>query len=155
MMKRLFLVVMAAMTLYSCGQQPQQQTEEPAVETRQISDLVSDPMVYENQTVKFEGMIGHICRHSGDKLRLVQTTDEAYSIEVMLGEMASQFSPEMEGQQMVLVGTLKTKVANLEDHTHEGEEECETTEQAIQMLKEKGVDPEITAYVELIRVEEK
>ncbi len=163
MMKRAFFLVVAAMTMYSCGQQPSgQQAQEPEIETRQISQLVSEPMTYENQVVRLEGMIGHICRHSGDKMRIIQTTDDAYSIEVMLMDQASQFSPEMEGQELVLVGTLKTEVVNMDEleaaHVHEGEEgdhECETTTEALEKMKEKGINPEIRTYVELVRVEEK
>ncbi len=163
MMKRAFLLVVVAMAMYSCGQQPaEQQAQEPVIETRLISQLVSEPMTYENQVVRLEGMIGHICRHSGDKMRIVQTTDDAFSIEVMLMDQASQFSPEMEGNELVVVGTLKTEVVNMDEleaaHVHEGEEgdhECETTTEALEKMKEKGINPEVRTYVELIRVEEK
>lgn len=160
-MKRILLLLVITMFIGSCAQQP---AAEQTVETHQISELVMEPMLYDNQIVRFEGMISHICRHSGDKMRIVQTSDDSYSILVMLGEMASQFNPEMEGNEVVLLGTMKAEVMNIgdleeaHDHEHEGEEhghECSSTEEAIQKLQEKGIDPDIRAYVELMGVEQK
>jgi hypothetical protein len=161
MMKRALMLLIAVGMFYACNQQAGQMTEQP-VEVRPIAELVSNPMAFEDHQVKFEGMIGHVCRGSGDKMRVVQIDQDAYSILVMLGDMAGQFNPEMEGSEVVVTGTLKTQVANMEaleedhdhEHGHEGEDHaCDSTEEAIKRLKEKGIDPDIRAYVELTNVE--
>lgn len=163
MMKRFILLFVVAMAMISCSQQNTQQNE-AVIEEYQISALVSDPMAFENQVVRLEGVISHICRHSGDKMRVVQVDDDAYSIQVMLGDLKSQFNPEMEGKHVELVGTLKVQLMNLasleeeHDHEHEGEEEghgCSSTEEAIRKLQEKGISPDLRANVELINVEVK
>ena len=154
-MKRFALLLVAGLIFASCGQQGAKQ-EEAEVVMFEIADLVSTPMDYENQEVRIEGLINHLCRHSGDKLRLAEFGGEGLSIEVMLGEFASQFNPEMEGQELVVTGVLKTAVSNMDaleaelEHAHEGEEghECETTQEAVAKMKELGIDPNILAYIE-------
>ncbi|MEE4176922.1 MAG: hypothetical protein V2I46_05370 [Bacteroides sp.] len=155
-MKRFALLLFAGLFFASCGQQGAKQ-EEAEVATIGIAELVTTPMDFENQEVSIEGVINHMCRHSGDKLRLAEIGGEGLSIEVMLGEFASQFNPELEGKELAVTGILKTSVSNMDaleaelENAHEGEEghECETTEEAIAKMKELGIDPNIVAYIEM------
>lgn len=180
-MKRVLLAFFAGILLVSCGIQSSPQAE-GTVEDHLIAEIVSNPVEMEDQLVRFEGTIGHICRHSGDKMRVVQGDDEAYSILVMLGEFAPSFNPELEGMEVIATGVVKTEVLNMaalnatEEHVHdedcEHEEEgmahqeegmaheeaghdCESTQEAIALLKEKGIDPDIRVYVELTAFEMK
>ncbi len=156
-MKKLLFVFLIGCIGYSCGYQQSNMAEDGAEDIR-IVQLVSEPMAYENHSVRFEGSIGHICRHSGDKMRIVQPDDDAYSILVMLGEYASSFNPEFEGKNVVATGLVKTQVRNIDalhDHDHDhGDDheeghECASTEEAIARLKERGIDADIFVYVEL------
>ncbi len=172
-MKRVLVLMLTVVLAYACGNQTKQAEE--AVETRTIAELVSAPLDFEGKTVQFTGLIGHMCRNSGDKMRIVQMDDSAYSIQVMLGEMASQFSPEMEGSEIVITGVLMATVTNMDalahehgedcdheegeecedDHAHEDGHECETTLQAVEMLKQKGIDPKISVNIQLVSFEVK
>ena len=155
-MKRLFIALLAGLVFYACGSQPQQSAE-TTVEDLLIAEIVSNPLELEDHTVRFEGIIGHICQHSGDKMRVVQQDDNAYSIQVMLGDFASQFNSEFEGMHVVATGVVKTQVRNLDaleeehDHEHEHEEghDCASTTEAIERLKARGIDPDIAVYIEL------
>jgi hypothetical protein len=168
-MKRVLLATLAAVIMVSCG--TQNQTEAGLVaEDHLIAGIVSNPLDLEDHLVRFEGTIGHICRHSGDKMRVVQTQDDAYSILVMLGEFSTAFNPEFEGREVVATGIVKTEIRNLDalnqehvhsedcehddEHAHDGEDhECSSTQEAVARLKERGIDPDIRVYVELTAFE--
>jgi hypothetical protein len=166
MMKKLFLILFAFVFLAACSNQTNQQTEND-VQTYSIEELAHDPMSFEDQTVRFEGVIGHICQHSGDKMRVVQTDNDAFSMQVMLGDLMHNFSMEHEGNIVQVTGTLKTVVRNLDaleeaeahdhdqegDHDHEEGHDCATTAEAVKRMAEKGIDPDIRPYVELIAFE--
>jgi hypothetical protein len=168
-MKRALLALFAGILMVACGPQEGSQ-EEAAAEDYLIAGIVSNPMELDGQLVSFEGTIGHICRNSGDKMRVVQTDDEAFSILVMLGDFTPAFNAELEGRHVVATGIVKTEVRNMdalnEQHVHgedcdhedeahaEGEDhECASTEEAVARLKEKGIDPDISVYVELTAYE--
>ena len=141
--------------MISCGQVKEQQSN--AVETHLISELVSQPLEYEGKEVSFDGVISHICRHSGDKMRVNQANDTDFSIMVMLEEFQPQFSAEFEGKHVKVTGLVKTVVSNMEElehdheHAHDGEEghECSSTEEAVKLMAERGITPDIRAYIEL------
>ncbi len=163
-MKRFALAVVAVFFFFGCSQQPATQ-EEAVIETFEIAELVSNPLEFEEQEIRIEGIINHICRHSGDKMRVAELDGEGLSIQVMLGEFASQFNPEFEGQEIVLTGILKTVVRNLdaleeahvhaegEAHDHEEGHECESTAEAIEKMKAAGIDPDIAAFIEITSFE--
>lgn len=163
-MKRLILLLFAGMFIAACGTQTQQYAD---AQDYTIEQLAHDPMSFEDKTVRFEGVIGHICQHSGDKMRVVQTDNDAFSMLVMLGDMMHNFNPQHEGSIVSVTGTLKTVVRNLDalaeaeahdhdhdhDHDHEEGHDCSSTTEAIRRMAEKGIDPDIRPYVELLAFE--
>ncbi|MFN3556383.1 MAG: hypothetical protein ACK4VN_10500 [Bacteroidales bacterium] len=161
MLKRFAMIAVAALLVYSCGQAPEQTAD--AADVKLIAELVSEPLAFEGQEVTFEGTITHICRHSGDKMRVNQLDDADFSIMVMLEEFKTQFSQEMEGRQVKVTGVLKTRVRNMDaleeqhdhDHAHDGEEghACGSTEEAIKRMEERGITPDVVAYIELVSFE--
>ncbi len=165
-MKRFFLILFAGLVMAACGNQAGQQTE-TEVQAYTIEQLAHEPLSLEGQMVKFEGVIGHICQHSGDKMRVVQVDNDAFSMQVMLGDLMHNFSMEHEGSLVEITGTLKTVVRNLDalaeaeahdhdhddDHEHEDGHDCASTAEAIKRMAEKGIDPDIRPYVELLAFE--
>jgi hypothetical protein len=153
-MSRFAIFAIIGLLIYSCGQTKK---EEENNQTKLISELVSEPLGFDGTEVSFEGVITHICKHSGDKIRVNQLDDADYSIMVMLEEFQTEFNPEFEGKHVRVIGVLKTQVLNMEeaevahDHAHEGEEghECASTEEAVKALTEKGITPDVRAYIEL------
>lgn len=161
-MKRFALLLVAGLFFIGCGQQGnQQEAVDEAYPAIEIAELLTAPMDFEGQPVHITGVINHMCRHSGDKLRLAELDGEGLSIEVLLGELAIQFNPEMEGKEIEVYGILKTRVNNMDAleaaHVHEGEEghECETTAEAIALMEANGLDPDIGAYIEMTSFEVK
>lgn len=154
MFKRIAIIAVLGVLIYSCNQ-PTQTAEE--ADLKMISEMVTEPLSFEGQEVTFEGTITHVCRHSGDKMRVNQMEDSDFSILVMLEEFQTQINQDFEGRNVKVTGILKTEVRNLDemehdhDHAHDGEEgdECESTEEAIKMLEERGVTPDIMAYIEM------
>ncbi len=162
-MKRFFLLMIAGLLMTACGNQTQQQADS-VVHTYTIEQLAVEPLVYEGQTVQFEGMISHICRHSGDKMRVVQPDNDTFSMQVMLGDFMHDFSVDHEGAEVVITGVLHTVVRNLDEleeehHDHGDEHEdshgCTSTEEAIRRMAEKGISPDIRPYVDLLAFEVK
>ena len=161
MLKRIFILAIVAFIIQACNQATEKGTE--TAEVKKISELVSDPLGFDGKEVVFEGVITHICRHSGDKMRVNQLDDHDFSIMVMLEEFQTQINRDFEGRNVKVSGVLKTTVRNIDqleenhdhDHAHDGEEGhgCSSTEEAIKRLEERGITPDIIAYVELMGFE--
>ncbi len=149
-MRKIFLTLAAAVVIVSCSGPANEQQGEYAVMDMAISELVSDPMEFEGKTVRFEGIIDHMCRHSGDKMRIVQADDNAMSLQVRLGALMDQFSVEAEGSEISVTGVLRTEVLNMEElEQHDEGHDCESTAEAISLMAERGIDPNIRPYVDL------
>jgi len=164
-MKKVLFVAVMALLIAGCGQKtqkPAEATTADAIEAIAISELVSDPITYGDKVVRIEGVIDHMCRHSGDKMRVKENGSDL-SIEVKLGEMASQFSVDLEGRDVVLEGVLQYVVANKAElgeeapKPAEGEEakehSCDSEKAAAEALKAKGIDPSISAFITLAKYE--
>lgn len=119
-----------------------------------IAQLVNEPIGFEGRTVSIEGIIDHMCRHSGDKMRVAQLDDSEMSIQVRLGELMNQFSQELEGSHVALTGVFKVELVNMEelDH-HDDGHDCESTTEAIALMEQRGIDPNIRPYIELQKYE--
>lgn len=165
MTKKFFYLIALALVIAACNNQTQKAEEVAEVEEVSVEALASDPVSFDNQEVVFEGTVGHVCRHAGDKMRIMQTENTDYSILVMLGDFKGQITPESEGALVKVKGVVKTEVRNMDElaaehehHDHEGEEEgheCTSTAEAIQKLKDKGIDPKIFVYIEISELEVK
>ena len=163
-MRKVLFVAIMALVIAGCGQTTSKQAEEvastDAVAVFAIGDLVADPIAYGDKVVRIEGVIDHMCRHSGDKMRVKESGSDL-SIEVKLGEMASQFSVEMEGREVVLEGLLQYVVDNKAElgedapKASEGEEDhsCDSEKAAAEALKAKGIDPSISAFITMAKYE--
>jgi hypothetical protein len=120
-----------------------------------ISELLSDPLEYDNKKVQIEGVISHVCRHSGDKMRVLQD-DSGLSILVMLGGFTGQLNTGSEGVRIKLDGTVFTEVTNLcalTGHDHEEAHDCESTLEAVKIMKAKGLDPNIRTWLDMNQYE--
>jgi len=155
MYRRILFISIAAVLMFSCVEQPKEKEAVEDVYSLTISEMVTNPLDYEGSKVSFDGVIGHMCRHSGDKMRVLQEDDPDYSILVLLGNFADKFSPDFEGEHITVNGMLKTEIRNLEqpvegEHDHEpGDHSCESTEEAIKKMEELGIEPEMRSYIKL------
>ncbi len=151
-MKKIVLLLFAGLFLAACGNQPQGQAQD-TLETSKIEQLAQNPMQFDGQVVRFEGIVGHVCQTSGDKMRVRQPDDDAFSMQVMLGDMKDHFNASSEGTKVMITGKLVAELANMaeleDDHDHEEGHECESTEAAIRLMEERGISPNIRLYVDL------
>ncbi len=153
-MKRIIFLFAAGLIIYACGGTVTEDQTVEVVSEVQIRDIVSEPMQYEGQLVSFDGVIDHMCRHSGDKMRVAQTDDDAMSIQVRLGDLMGQFGREDEGSEVFVTGRLRTEVLNMEElEQHDEGHDCESTEEAVRLMAERGIDPNIRPFIELIGFE--
>ncbi len=145
------VILLLLVVLASCGSRTDSSMaagEDRAV-VAPISELLSNPLEYDSKTVKIEGVISHVCRHSGDKMRVLQDGTDL-SIQVMLGEFTGSFDTESEGLRVSLTGLLVTEVTNLDElSAHDEHHDCETTIEAIEAMKAWGLDPDIRTYITL------
>ncbi|NCU32696.1 MAG: hypothetical protein EOM23_07185 [Candidatus Moranbacteria bacterium] len=158
-MKKLLVSVIAGLVLFACGQMKQDQ-DQTEVQVIEINELLSNPLDFDEKEVSIHGIISHVCRHSGDKMRVAEIEGDGLSVLVMLMDYSEVFGPESEGQELIVSGTLKTWIRNIDEleddhdhgdgHDHEEGHACESTEEAIKLMKEKGIDPDIAAYIELV-----
>jgi hypothetical protein len=162
MLQRSIGIVAVIMIIVSCSSQQSDtgQTDSGKSLEVNISEILSDPLEFDSKSVQIEGVISHVCRHSGDKMRVMQD-DSDLSILVMLGDFTGQLDAESEGRRVVLSGLLMTEVTNLDEltaHNHDdGEEahECESTLQAVEAMKAKGLDANIRTFIALNQYETK
>ncbi len=151
-MKKILLILFAGTILAACGTQTGQQEE--MIESN-VKELALESMSFDGKTVTFDGIIGHTCQTSGDKMRVIYPEDTDFTILVMLGEFTGKITPEMEGNDIRIHGRLTTRVLNPDegledDHDHDDDDhECTSTAAAIERLEARGVDPRIQTYVEL------
>ncbi len=156
MFRKIAILAVVGIIFYSCSQAPQSTGD---TKVYNIAELVAEPLGFEGKEVTFEGTITHICRHSGDKMRVNQLEDSDFSIMVMLEDFQTQFSRDFEGRNVKVTGILKTRVRNIDqleeqhdhDHAHDGEEGhgCASTEEAVKIMQERGITPDIVAFIEM------
>lgn len=159
MLRKTISLLAIALLIASCSSNTAEKAADPGqtIEAN-ISDLLADPLAYDSKNVQIEGVITHVCRHSGDKMRIMQDGSDL-TIQVMLGDFTGQFDTESEGMRVSVTGTMVTEVTNLDElqaHSHEGEEhDCEDTRQAVEAMKAKGLDANIRSHIALNHYEAK
>jgi hypothetical protein len=157
MLQRFIGIMAIILIVASCSSQQSDTGQTSSIEVN-ISEILSDPLVYDSKSVQIEGVISHVCRHSGDKMRVMQDNSDL-SILVMLGDFTGKLDAGSEGQRVVLSGMLITEVTNLDDltaHNHDDGEEahaCESTLQAVEAMKAKGLDANIRTFISLNQYE--
>ncbi len=149
-MKGIILLFAAGLVMVACGGPATEERSEEIIEDHPIAELVEKHMEFDGRTVRFEGVIDHMCRHSGDKMRVAQPDDDGMSIQVRLGEFMNQFNVDHEGSEVTIIGALMTEVLNMEElEQHDEGHDCESTEEAVRMMAERGIEPNIRPYIEL------
>ena len=74
-----------------------------------IDDLVKDPEAYVGKVVEVEGLVTHVCKHSGKRLHLTSTTtNEMIRVEAT-GDII-RFERELEGSDVRIKGLVQKQV---------------------------------------------
>lgn len=155
MIKKLLIYALLVVFLVSCGQKAGEKTALSEITEATITEVLNNPLEFDGKEVRIAGIISHVCKNSGDKMRVTQG-DSELSILVKLGTFTGQITPENEGHNVVFEGKLSAALnkSGATDYNAEAEGHvCASTEEAIAKMKEQGIKPEFTVSVELSKFE--
>jgi len=165
--KFLFLVIISL--FFACNEKSggnsssAENTDVEVVETIVlVDDLMGDPDAYVGKVIELEGLVTHVCKHSGKRLHLTSAeTNDMVRVEAT-GDI-SQFERELEGSDVRITGLVHKQVIDEdylakwenelaskgEDHNHsEGAEESEQITNMRQRLENSGQDQLISYWVD-------
>lgn len=113
-MRNLFYLLFAA-TLVACGSGSGTKTEQSATPATEVAtetiievavdSLIANGAIYEGKTVKFSGVVHHVCKHSGAKLTISGTAPDTY-LKVMATADVESFDPEFNEAKVEVVGVV-------------------------------------------------
>ena len=127
-----------------------------------VDDLMSDPDAYVGKVIEVEGLVTHVCKHSGKRLHLTSAaTNEMVRVEAT-GDI-NQFERELEGSDVRITGLVQKQVID-EDYiskwenemankgeNHDHSESTEESEQITNMrkrLENSGQDQLVSYWVD-------
>lgn len=143
-----------------------------------VGELLKEPEAYVDREIKVEGLVTHVCKHSGQRLHL-SSGQGADRIRVEAGGDIKRFERDLEGSEIVATGILRKQVideAYIEEMERNGrgpkgmhaEDENEAAEgegaepgageqaqNMRKMLKEQGTDRIVMYWLEGESFEEK
>ncbi len=149
------------------------------IEVIPVAELLKNPDDYVDKEVRVEGLVTHVCRHSGQRLHLSDQNGEV-RLRVEAGNEIKRFERDLEGSEIIAVGVLRKQVIDetyieemehsgrgpkgmhVEDENDAGEkdsgEEADMQQQAEnmrKMLKERGTDRIVMYWLDGASFEEK
>ncbi len=124
MKKTFFWFVALIFALVSC-----KQAEKPAevVEKLTLAKVLSDNFEYKGGQVELEGMVLHVCAHSGKKMFIGNPDDPEQKIQIFTSDKISSFPKDLEGTKVSVVGTLEEEKLDIE-YANKLEEEIKAEE---------------------------
>jgi len=127
-----------------------------------VDQLLGDPDAYVGKVVEIEGLVTHVCKHSGKRLHLTSTaTNEMIRVEAT-GDI-NQFKRELEGSDVRITGKVQKLVIDEdylskwenemaskgENHDHSNEaEESEQLNNMRKRLENSGQDQLVSYWVD-------
>jgi hypothetical protein len=127
-----------------------------------VDELLSDPDTYVGKVVEIEGLVTHVCKHSGKRLHLTSTaSNEMIRVEAT-GDIR-QFERELEGSDVRIQGKVQKLVIDEdylakweneatgkgEDHDHSAEEsDTELLNNMRKRLENSGKDQLVSYWID-------
>jgi hypothetical protein len=151
-----FLIFALFLISYSCtnpnqsgNNRPEETASQPA-EIIMVDQILDNPDDFIDRKVRVEGMVTHVCRHSGKRLHLTSKSTSRM-IRIEAAEGINQFKKELEGSDIVVEGIFHRQIidedylAKWEKEGLEGEgvhidhdpAETEEKEERIQMMRKQ------------------
>lgn len=133
MLRNIFMILVAATIVWSCGNQQSAQTEDKVVEEEVVIEQAPLAMTLAEfkqkaetvvgQEVILEGTVIHVCKHGGAKM-FITADDPDVRIKINVGDEMAAFTPELEGSDVKVVGIVEEIEAEVhgEGQLAEGEE---------------------------------
>ena len=107
MLTRYIFFAALILLLGSCGNrtdQPQQ-AENTGIPVLTVANFDSLAGQHIGKEVQIEGLVDHVCRHSGKRMFLVQTEGEG-RVKVVTGENIPSFDVALEGNEVIVQGIV-------------------------------------------------
>ena len=140
MIRNLFLMLLATVLIWSCGNQ-QTASQEQTVEEEVIVDEKPVAISLAEFKEKAEGLVGkevmlegsviHVCKHGGQKM-FITADDPDIRIKITTGEETAAFEPELEGSYVKVIGLVEAMESEVigegklaEEGEHEEDEDHE------------------------------
>ena len=164
----LYLMIFIAFSCNNADQKEKSQSNKSTASTLEVvpvDQILDNPDAFIDQQVKVEGMVSHVCRHSGKRLHLISKSTNKM-IRVEAAEGINQFERELEGSDIIVKGTFHRQIidedylSKWENEGMEGEgvhlehnsAEMEAKEEQIQnmrkQLQETGKDQLISLWID-------
>jgi hypothetical protein len=165
MIYALIFLVFACNNSNKQGNNASNETPESAVQVVMVDQILENPEAYTDQRVKVEGLVTHVCKHSGKRLHL-NSKSSSNMIRVEAADGINQFQRELEGSDIVVEGIFHRQVidedylAKWENEGMEGEgvhvehnpAESEANQELIQnmrrQLEESGNDQLVSLWID-------
>lgn len=147
MKKSLILILAIMFTLVAC-----KKAENPAQEVQKVTleQINSGNFEYKGGDVEIEGLVAHVCAHSGKKMFIVNPDNPELKLQILTGDKISSFPKDLEGVKVSVIGTLEEEKLDMEyankleeelkaESKDDPEHSCEFEEsmKKVQNLKEK------------------
>jgi hypothetical protein len=107
MFTRFMFFAALSLLLVSCGTQPDQSKQADTAGMTVLTVANFDTLAGEfvGKEIQIEGLVDHVCRHSGKRMFLVQTEGEG-RVKVVTGETISSFDVALEGNEVIVKGIV-------------------------------------------------
>ena len=115
MIRNLFLILLATVLVWSCGNQQttnQEQVieEEVVVEDAPVALTLAEfkekAETLVGKEITLEGTVIHVCQHGGLKM-FITADDPDIRIKITTGEETAAFEPELEGSYVKVLGLVE------------------------------------------------
>lgn len=158
-MKKVLGLSIIAFVLFSCGTKQQKENQETTTNELtaiSVDKILSNTQDYVEKNVVVEGMVNHVCSHSGKRMFILGTNPDE-TLRITPNEKIGVFEKGLEGNTVRIKGVLKELiiddeyVAQLEKevaegmdnealHDHSGGEHDEEEESAADSSKIKQIE---------------
>ncbi len=171
-MKKLVLLALVALIMFSCGnQKSKKQTvvqAEPEIVVLSVDDLYKNAVALAEKEVVVKGTVMHICESGGERC-FIMGSNEDIVIRIEAGEKIGSFNQELMGSDIEVTGVLREVKTDADAHNpgehHDGEADDDKhgdgehvedadTEVAHKVIAESQEDAEIVYFIEGLKSKE-
>lgn len=152
-MKRIALLTLIAVFIFSCGN-PKNQNEslvensEKTAVVYTVDELYANAADLEGKEVTVKGTVMHVCKQGGGRCFLMGSNED-FNIRVEAGEKIGAFSQEQMGSDLTITGIFKEVKTEADAHNparehgegeadHDHDEEAEEAHRIIVQAEEKA-----------------
>ena len=171
-MKKLVLLSLVTLLLFSCGNQKSKKQTVVQAETEiivlTIDDLYKSAAELADKEIVVKGTVMHICQSGGERCFIMGSTEDVV-IRIEAGEKIGAFDQELMGSDIEVVGILREVKTEADAHNpsehHDGETaddehgdgdhvEDADTEEAHKVIAESQEDAEVVYFIEGLKSKE-